>query len=68
MAKKTIRVTISALVEYDDSEFDQNEVESALVICFRQEEKYTDEEMFLPKLEGMEVIDYIDLFIEETQE
>lgn len=60
MALKKTLVSISAWIEFDDTKFDLDDIDSSLVICFRNEDKYTGEELFLPKLDGMEVIDYVD--------
>lgn len=68
MALKQAMVQIQAVIEYDDKEFDLDDIDSSVVICFRKEDKYTDEELFLPKMEGMEVIDYIDVGVIEIEE
>lgn len=68
MALKRAIVQIEALIEYDDTKFDLNDVDSSVVVCFRKEDKYTDEELFLPKMDGMEVIDYIDVGVGESEE
>jgi hypothetical protein len=68
MAKKQAIVQIEAIIEYDDSLFDMDDIDSSVVICFRKEDKYTDEELFLPKMDGMEVIDYIDVGVGEVDE
>lgn len=68
MAIKRAVVTIEALIEFDDTKFDLADVDGSVIICFRKENKYTDEELFLPEMEGMEVIDYIDVCVEESEE
>jgi hypothetical protein len=68
MAKKQAIVQIEAVIEYDDTLFDIDEIDSSVVICFRKEDKYTDEELFLPKMDGMEVIEYIDVGVGEIEE
>jgi hypothetical protein len=68
MALKRAIVQIEALIEYDDTKFDLDDVDSSVVVCFRKEDKYTDEELFLPKMDGMEVIDYIDVGVGESEE
>ena len=62
MALKQLQVVISAVVEYDDDEFDKNDVDEAVVICFRKEDKYSGEELFLPFNASMRVVDYIETF------
>jgi hypothetical protein len=68
MALKRAVVTIVALIEFDDTKFDLDDVDGSVVVCFRKEDKYTDEELFLPKMDGMEVIDYIDVGVGESEE
>jgi len=68
MAKKQAIVQIEAIIEYDDTLFDIDDIDSAVVICFRKEDKYTDEEFFLPKMDGMEVINYISVGTGELEE
>ena len=68
MAKKQAIVQIEAIIEYDDSLFDMDDIDSSVVICFRKEDKYTDEELFLPKMDGMEVIEYVDVGVGEVDE
>lgn len=68
MALKRAVVSIVALIEFDDTKFDLDDIDSSVVVCFRKEDKYTDEELFLPKMDGMEVIDYIEVGTGETEE
>jgi len=68
MAKKQAIVQIEAIIEYDDSLFDMDDIDSSVVICFRKEDKYTDDELFLPKMDGMEVIEYVDVGVGEVDE
>ena len=68
MALKRAVVSIVALIEYDDTKFDLEDIDGSVVVCFRKEDKYTDEELFLPVMDGMEVIDYIDVGVEESEE
>ena len=68
MALKRAVVSIVALIEYDDTKFDLDDIDGSVVVCFRKEDKYTDEELFLPVMDGMEVIDYIDVGVEESEE
>jgi hypothetical protein len=68
MAKKQAIVQIEAVIEYDDTLFDIDEIDSSVVICFLKEDKYTDEELFLPKMDGMEVIEYVDVGVGEVDE
>jgi len=68
MALKRAIVHIVALIEYDDTKFDLDDIDGSVVVCFRKEDKYTDEELFLPKMDGMEVIDYIEVSTVETEE
>lgn len=68
MSLKRAIVQIEALIEYDDTKFDLNDVDGSVVVCFRKEDKYTDEELFLPKMDGMEVIDYIEVSTGESEE
>lgn len=59
MAKKFVEITMNVVVEYDTELYDENDVVSKSVLCFYEEDK-TGVENFLPKAEGLEVIDYID--------
>ena len=68
MALKQAIVQIEAVIEYDDKEFDLDDIDSSVVICFRKEDKYTEEELFLPRMEGMEVLEYIEVSCEENDE
>jgi hypothetical protein len=68
MAIKRAIVQVEAIIEYDDDLYDLNDIDSSVVICFRKEDKYTDEELFLPKMDGMEVIEYMDVGIGEVDE
>ena len=68
MALKRAIVQIVALIEFDDTKFDLEDIDGSVVVCFRKEDKYTDEELFLPVMDGMEVIDYIDVGVEESEE
>ena len=68
MALKQAIVQIQAVIEYDDKEFDLNDIDSSVVICFRKEDKYTEEELFLPRMDGMQVIEYIDVGVGEIEE
>lgn len=58
MAKAFVNVNISAVIEYDTDLFDEDEVVSKSVICFYSEDK-SGVENFLPKENGLEVIDYL---------
>jgi hypothetical protein len=58
MAKKIIEIRMNVLVEYDTDLYDEDDVVSKSVLCFYEEDK-TGVENFLPKAEGLEVIDYI---------
>lgn len=66
--KKTYEIVVSAIVEFDDEEFDKNDLESSAVICFLKTNTYDDSELFLPKMGSMEVIDYTDLHIIDLNE
>jgi hypothetical protein len=68
MAKKQAIVQIEAVIEYDDTLFDIDDIDDSVVICFRKEDKYIDEELFLPKMDGMEVIEYINVGTGELEE
>ena len=68
MALKQAIVQIIAVIEYDDKEFDLDDIDTSVVVCFRKEDKYTDEELFLPRMEGMEVLEYIEVSVEEIEE
>jgi hypothetical protein len=68
MALKQAIVQIQAVIEYDDTKFDLDDVDSAVVVCFRKEDKYTDEELFLPRMEGMQVLEYIEVGCGEIEE
>ena len=68
MALKRAVVSIVALIEFDDTKFDLEDIDGSVVVCFRKEDKYTDEELFLPVMDGMEVIDYIDVGVGESEE
>jgi len=68
MAKKQAIVQIEAIIEYDDSLFDMDDIDNSVVVCFRKEDKYTDEELFLPKMDGMEVIEYMNVGVGEIEE
>ena len=68
MALKQAIVQIQAVIEYDDKEFDLDDIDTSVVVCFRKEDKYTEEELFLPRMEGMEVLEYIDVGVEEIDE
>ncbi len=67
MAKREVIVKIEAVIEYEDTVFDIDDIDNSVVICFRKEDKYagfhTDEELFLPKMDSMEVIQYLDINI-----
>lgn len=60
MAKKIIEIRMNVLVEYDTDLYDEDDVVSKSVLCFYEEDK-AGIENFLPKAEGLEVIDYIDI-------
>lgn len=60
MPRKLIKVNIQAIVEYDDQEYDKSEVDESMVIAFRWEDKYGDNEVFLPKMNSIEVVEYIE--------
>ena len=45
MALKRAIVHIVALIEYDDTKFDLDDIDGSVVVCFRKEDKYTDEEL-----------------------
>jgi len=68
MAKKQAIVQIEAVIEYDDTLFDIDDIDDSVVICFRKKDKYIDEELFLPKMDGMEVIEYMTVGTEELEE
>jgi hypothetical protein len=58
MAKKFIEIRMNVVVEYDTDLYDEDDVVSKSVLCFYEEDK-TGVENFLPKAEGLEVIDYL---------
>lgn len=68
MALKQAIVQIQAVIEYDDKEFDLDDIDTSVVVCFRKEDKYTDEELFLPRMEGMQVLEYIEVSCGEIEE
>lgn len=67
MALKQAIVQIEAVIEYDNKEFDLDDINGSVVICFHKEDKYTEEELFLPQIEGMQVIEYIDVGVVEIK-
>ena len=58
MSKKLVVVNMSVVIEYDSSIYDEDEVVSKSVICFYEEDR-TGVENFLPKADGLEVIEYL---------
>ena len=58
MAKKFIEIRMNVVVEYDTDLYDEDDIVSKSVLCFYEEDK-TGVENFLPKAEGLEVIDYL---------
>lgn len=63
MAKKELKIYISAIVVYEDNDYDETDVENSLCICFRKEDKYSGEELFLANLNGLEVVEYQDVSV-----
>ena len=63
--KRTYQITIKAVVEFDDEEFEVNDLDSSAVICFMEENTYDDTQLFLPKMGSMEVLEYQDSEIVE---
>lgn len=58
MAKKFIEIRMNVVVEYDTDLYDEEDIVSKSVLCFYEEDK-AGVENFLPKAEGLEVIDYL---------
>ena len=58
--KKQMQVNISAIVEFDTDEFSTIEVDNAITICFRVEDKY-GEEVFIPKWSSLNIVEYQDV-------
>ena len=58
MKAKYVEIRMTFVVEYDADLYDESEVVSKSVACFYEEDK-TGLENFLPKAEGLEVIDYL---------
>jgi hypothetical protein len=59
MGKAYVKINMSFVVEYDTNLYDENDVIDKSVACFYFEDK-AGVENFLPKEEGLEVIDYLD--------
>jgi len=59
MPKKFIEISMNVVVEYDTDLYDENDVVSKSVLCFYEEDE-VGVENFLPKAEGLVVIDYLD--------
>lgn len=67
MAKKFIEIRMNVVVEYDTDLYDEDDIVSKSVLCFYEEDK-TGVENFLPKAEGLEVIDYLDTSVIDITE
>ena len=60
MKAKYVEIRMTFVVEYDADLCDESEVVSKSVACFYEEDK-TGIENFLPKAEGLEVVDYLQI-------
>jgi len=56
---KYAKISMTFVVEYDTDLYDKSDVVSKSVACFYEEDKIGVEN-FLPKAEGLEVIDYLE--------
>jgi hypothetical protein len=64
---KTVEVTMRVLIEVDDTIVDVDNIDSDLVVCFYKDDGYGNE-MFLPKADGLTVLEYLDTRIESINE
>ena len=64
---KTVEVTMRVLIEVDDTVVDVNDIDSNLVVCFYEDDGYGNEQ-FLPKADGLTVLEYLDTRIESITE
>lgn len=64
---KSVEVTIRVLLEVDEDIVDIPNIDSQLVICFYKEDTYGTEH-YLPKDDGLTVIDYLETRIESITE
>lgn len=55
------------LIEVDDTIVDVDNIDSDLVVCFYKDDGYGNE-MFLPKADGLTVLEYLDTRIESINE
>ena len=58
---KAVEVTMKVLIDVDD-DIEINDLESRLVVCFYHEDTYGTEH-FLPKADGLTIVDYLDTTI-----
>jgi hypothetical protein len=65
MTRKQVIVKIEAIIEYNDDLLDVNDIDNSVVICFRKEDKYTNQELFLIETNDIKVIEYSDINIEK---
>lgn len=66
--KKTYEIFISAIVEFDDEEFEVSDLESSAVVCFMKNNTYDDTELFLPQMGSMRVVDYTETHTIELED
>ena len=62
---KAVEVTMKVLIDVDEDLIDVNELDSRLVVCFYHEDTYGTEH-YLPKAEGLTVVEYIDTTIDSV--
>jgi hypothetical protein len=65
--KKTYEIFISAIVEFDDEEFEVSDLESSAVVCFMKHNTYDDTELFLPEMGSMRVVEYTETHTIEVE-
>jgi len=59
--KQQATITITAIVEYDDTQITLEDIDASASICFYEEDKYTGEQVFYPKLQSAQVLEYQDV-------
>jgi hypothetical protein len=64
---KEVEVTLKVVIEVDENVLDIDDLDNILVVCFRNEDKYGNE-TFLPKDEGLTVVEYISTSIDSVKD
>ena len=65
MTRKQVIVKIEAIIEYNDDLLDVTDIDSSVMICFRKEDEYTDQELFFIETNDIKVIEYSDINIKK---